>query len=143
MIYANPFLVISVFPFLICVVEDYNDNVPEVYKIPSMGRESTLAILVGGLLWNRYLILGNSRNVWVPFISALASDDDLFKKENPLDEYKRFMYFICRYTKKAVESVLSKIQIRHKEYYTSNGQRLPFLNYQLIAEVLYFKLNEV
>lgn len=53
------------------------------------------------------------------------------------------MYFICRYTKKAVESVLSKIQIRHKEYYTSNGQRLPFLNYQLIAEVLYFKLNEV
>lgn len=89
------------------------------------------------------LIVGNSRNIWVPFISALASDDDLFKKENPLDEYKRYRFFIYRYTKKAVESVLSKIQIRHKEYYTSNGQRLPFLNYQLIAEVLFFELYEV
>ena len=31
----------------IIVVEDYNENVSDIYKIPSMGRESTLAILVG------------------------------------------------------------------------------------------------
>lgn len=40
----------------------------------------------------------------------------------------------------AVESVLSKIHISHKVYYCSDGQQLPFLNYQLIAEVFSFKL---
>lgn len=29
------------------VVEDYNENVSGIYKIPSMGRENTLAVLVG------------------------------------------------------------------------------------------------
>ena len=45
-----------------------------------------------------------------------------------------------RYTKMAVESVLSKIHIHHKVYYCSDGQQLPFLNYQLIAEVFSFRL---
>ena len=42
---------------------------------------------------------------------------------------------MSRYTKRAVESVASKIHIRHRVYYTFKSRELPLLNYQLIAEV--------
>ena len=40
---------------LLRVVEDYNDNVSDVNKIPSMGRETTLAVLVGKTLNNPFI----------------------------------------------------------------------------------------
>ena len=36
------------------LVDDYNDNVRDIQKIPSMGREYTLGILVG-----RWLVSGH------------------------------------------------------------------------------------
>ena len=116
------------------VVEDYNENVPDINKIPSMGRKSTLAILVGKSncfsLW-----IGNSRNVWEHFIDAMVKDDTLFQNDNPLDEYVLCVNFEFRYTKRALESVLSNIHIHHRVYYTFKSREVPLLNYQLIAEV--------
>ena len=106
------------------VVEDYNENVSGIYKIPSMGRENTLAVLVG--TWFLYLsVSGNSRNIWEHFIERLAEDESLYKEDNPLDAY----------TKMAIQSVVAKLHVRTCVYYTCDSRTVPFLDYQLIAEV--------
>ena len=55
----------------------------------------------------------------------MAEDEELYKNDNPLDEY----------TKMAVRSVTSKLHIRSRVYYCCDARKLPFLDYQLIAEV--------
>lgn len=55
----------------------------------------------------------------------MAEDEELYKNDNPLDEY----------TKMALRSVTSKLHIRSRVYYCCDARYLPFLDYQLIAEV--------
>lgn len=55
----------------------------------------------------------------------MAEDEELYKNDNPLDEY----------TKMALRSVTSKLHIRSRVYYCCDARKLPFLDYQLIAEV--------
>ncbi|KNB45874.1 hypothetical protein JH06_0485 [Blastocystis sp. subtype 4] len=106
-------------PFESTLIEDYNENVSGIYKIPSMGRENTLAVLVG-----------NSRNIWEHFIERLAEDESLYKEDNPLDAY----------TKMAIQSVVAKLHVRTCVYYTCDSRTVPFLDYQLIAESYYSKM---
>ena len=70
-------------------------------------------------------VLGNSRNIWEHFIERLAEDESLYKEDNPLDAY----------TKMAIQSVVGKLHVRTCVYYTCDSRTVPFLDYQLIAEV--------
>lgn len=89
-----------------------------------MGRENTLAVLVGNLFLF-VSVSGNSRNIWEHFIERMAEDESLYKEDNPLDAY----------TKMAIQSVVAKLHVRTCVYYTCDSRKVPFLDYQLIAEV--------
>ncbi|MCG8418243.1 MAG: hypothetical protein MJE77_09910 [Proteobacteria bacterium] len=57
-------------------VAQYNRAVAETYRLPTWGRGSTLAILIG-----------NSRALWPHLVEALRTDRDLRASEHPVDDY--------------------------------------------------------
>ena len=54
----------------------YNDAVGAQYRLPDLGREGALTLLIG-----------NTRRLWQPLVAALADDDDLFSSTHPIDRY--------------------------------------------------------
>ena len=57
-------------------VAEYNRSVPEVYSLPTFGREGPFGI-----------VLGNSRAFWPKFLEAVRESEALRESEHPLNAY--------------------------------------------------------
>lgn len=57
-------------------VAEYNRSVPEVYSLPTFGREGPFGI-----------VLGNSRAFWPKFLEAVRESQALRESEHPLNAY--------------------------------------------------------
>jgi methylmalonic aciduria homocystinuria type C protein len=59
-----------------CRVADYNETVEGALRLSDFGAPQTLA-----------LVIGNTRALWQPFVSALRNDASLLASADPLDRY--------------------------------------------------------
>ena len=80
-----PFSGIAWRRFVWWTVQHYNGLVQKRFQVPDYGRENTLAVLIGAFSPS-FLFVGNTRNLWTPFIQHLCDIDyQLDQDPNPLD----------------------------------------------------------
>ncbi len=74
-------------------VQSYNPQVPRKYRLPTFGRDSTLAV-----------VIGSSKAMWEPFLAWLAHEPRALDSFHPVD----------RYVAGAVRSALVPVEVRHQ-----------------------------
>ena len=75
------------------VVQHYNSLVQKRFQVSDYGRENTLAILIGAFP-TPFSFLGNTRNLWTPFIKHLCEIDYQCDQDpNPLDSYLMLLFY--------------------------------------------------